>query len=179
MRPITNSEQQVLDRLLVLDFEGVRELRKQAMHIQGVEPNCTCGCPSFTPFVDRSQAPPASGSRLLPVELQELGRPSGIEHTVICFLDDNGYIGNVECVYYDDAIAEWPPLDSSVVLLSDSDHNLTSALLPTGAQVRPGDASDYWGSLKQVDSEFSAVTQSGWAETFDSSGRLISRARPT
>lgn len=179
MRPITNSEQQILDRLLALDFEGARELRKQAMHILGVESNCTCGCPSITPFVDRSQAPPASRSSLLPVELQEFGRTSGIERTVICFLDDDGYIGNLECVYYDDAITEWPPIDSSVVLLSDSDHNLTSALLPTGAQVRPGDANDYWVSFNRVDSGYSAVTQSGWAETFNSSGRLISRARST
>ncbi len=175
MRPMTSSELEVLDRLLTLDFEGARELRKQAMHILGVESNCTCGCPSITPFVDRSQAAPAPGPSFLPVELQEFMRPSGINRSVICFLDPDGYLGNLECVYHDDAITEWPPTHRSVVLLSDSSRHLISALLPSGAQVRPRDANDHWVSLNEVDSGFGAVTQNGWAEIFDDNGKLISR----
>ena len=92
MRPITQSEQRILDRLLSIEFDGVQELRRQAASISGVEANCTCGCPSITPTVDRSQAPPASSPRILPAELQELERANGIERTVICFLDNDGYL---------------------------------------------------------------------------------------
>lgn len=176
MRPITHSEQEVLDRLLTMEFEGVQELRKQARHILGVESNCTCGCPSITPFVDCTQAPPAPGPRYLPVELVELTRPSGISRTVICFLDADGYLGNLECVYYDDAIAEWPSVNNSVVLLSDSNRHHISALLPSGAQVSPTDANDHWVSINLVDPGFRATTQKSWIETFDASGKLISRA---
>lgn len=176
MRPITNSEQEVLDRLLTMEFEGVQELRKQVLHILGVESNCTCGCPSITPFVDRSQSPPAPGFSILPVELQEFMRPSGIARTVLCFLDADGYLGNLECVYYDDAIPEWPPIQTSVVLLSDSSRRLISALLPGGAQVSPADDNDHWVTVNEVDSGFRAVTQNSWTETFDASGQLISRS---
>jgi hypothetical protein len=115
MRPISEVEQRILGRLLSVEFDGVQKLRAQAAHISGVEPNCTCGCPSITPTIDRSLAPPASGPRILPVELQELERQNGIERTVICFLDDDGYLSNLECVFYDDAIDEWPDADECAV----------------------------------------------------------------
>lgn len=175
MRPITHSEQEVLDRILTLDFEGAQELRKQARHILGVESNCTCGCPSITPFVDRSQAPPAPGPSYMPVELREFSRSSGIGRTVICFLDADGYLDNLECVYYDDAMSEWPSVHNSVVLLSDSNHHLISALLPGGARVSPTDANDYWVTVHEMDSGFRAVTQNSWTEAFNASGNLISR----
>ena len=98
MRSISDSERRILDRLLSIDFEGAAALRLQVDHLTGVEPNCTCGCPSITPHIKRQKAPHASGSRLLPVEIQELVRTNGIERTVICFLDDDGYLANLECV---------------------------------------------------------------------------------
>ena len=128
------AEQRILGRLLSVEFDGVQELRAQAAHVSGVEPNCTCGCPSITPTIDRSLAPPASGLRMLPTELQELERQNGIERSVICFLNEDGYLANLECVFYDDAIDEWPDADQCAVLLRDSDHYLTAVRLPSGAR---------------------------------------------
>jgi hypothetical protein len=108
LRPITQTEVELLRLLTSVDFEGVDELRAQVDSIKQVETNCRCGCPSFTPAIDRSTAPASSRRSLLPTELVELERPDGIPRTVIWFADPDGYISNVECVYYDDAINEWP-----------------------------------------------------------------------
>ena len=175
MRAISNAEQRILSRLLSVDFEGVQELRAQATHISSVESNCTCGCSSITPKIDRSLAPPASGPRILPAELQELDRPNGIERTVICFLDDDGYLANLECVFYDDAVDEWPEADECAVLLRDSERYLTAVLLPSGAQVTPQNTGDHWVSFEIEPQGFSAATWNGWRETYDATGALTSR----
>ena len=174
MRPISEAEQRILSRLLSVEFDGVQELRAQAAHISGVESNCTCGCPSITPTIDRSLAPRANGPRVLPVELQELERPSGIERAVICFVDD-GYLANLECVYYDDAIDEWPDADQCAVLLRDSDRYLTTVRLPGGAQVSPRESGDHWVSFEIEPQGFSAATWNGWRETYSADGRLTAR----
>jgi len=119
MHPVTEIELQVLHSLASVDFEGVEQLRFQIASIREVEANCTCGCPSFTPIIDRSVAPPAPVSSLLPTELVEEERRDGVPRTVIWFADEDGFIANVECVYYDVAIAEWPdPARCSVFVRS-------------------------------------------------------------
>jgi len=108
MQPVTQTEMAVMNRLAAVEFEGVVQLRAQIASISQVEPNCSCGCPSFTPIIDRSVAPASSLRTLLPTELVELERIDGVPRTVIWFADEEGYIANVECVYYDDALPVWP-----------------------------------------------------------------------
>lgn len=175
MRPISEAEQRILGRLLSVEFDGVQKLRAQAAHISGVEPNCTCGCPSITPTIDRSLAPPASGPRILPVELQELERQNGIERTVICFLADDGYLSNLECVFYHDAIDEWPDADECAVLLRDSERYLNAVHLPSGAHVSPQKPGDHWVSFEPGSNGFSAATWNGWRETYSTDGDLTAR----
>jgi len=116
MHRVTAVELEVLNRLASVQFEGVEQLRTQIASIQEVEPNCSCGCPSFTPVLNRSLVPPAPFGSLLPSELVEEERADGVPRTVIWFADTDGFISNVECVYYDDAIAEWPSPRSCTVL---------------------------------------------------------------
>lgn len=108
MHLVTDVELAVLRRLASAHFIGVEQVRLQIESIREVEPNCTCGCPSFTPIVDRQVTPPAPWRSILPTELVEEERAGGIPRTVIWFADQDGYIANVECVYYDDALNEWP-----------------------------------------------------------------------
>lgn len=75
MQPLSYIERRVLDRLLEMDFQGAAQLRSQVAHIVGAERNCTCGCPSITPIIDRSVTAPALVySTYLPVTLQEIDR---------------------------------------------------------------------------------------------------------
>lgn len=108
MRPISDRELSILRLLTSVEFVGAEELRAQIETINEVESNCPCGCPSFTPNIDRALAPPAEVSTMLPTELAESDRESGEPRTVIWFADKDGYIANVECVYYDAAVDEWP-----------------------------------------------------------------------
>ncbi len=116
MHPISPVELEVLNRLASAQFEGVEKLRAQISYISEVEPNCSCGCPSFTPVLDRSFVPPAPFSSLLPSELNEEERDDGAPRTVIWFADAAGFITNVECIYYDDPRAEWPDFRNCRVL---------------------------------------------------------------
>lgn len=116
MHPVTEVELAVLNRLVSVEFDGVGQLRAQVASIREVEPNCTCGCPSFTPNLDRSIVPAAPYGSLLPTELVEEDRPDGVPRTVIWFADADGFISNVESVYYDDALSEWPDLSRCTVL---------------------------------------------------------------
>lgn len=77
MREPFRVERAILARLLSVDFEGVNPLHNQVQAILGVEPNCTCGCPSTTPHIDRTAAPPSDSGSPLPVELAELIREDG------------------------------------------------------------------------------------------------------
>ena len=108
MKPVSETEMEVMNRLASVEFEGVVQLRAQIAIISVVEPNCVCGCPSFTPVIDRSVAPASPLRTVLPTELVEAERDDGVPRTVIWFADAEGYIANVECVYYDDALPEWP-----------------------------------------------------------------------
>ena len=115
MQPVQEVELEVMRLLASGDFEGVDELRAQIASIAHVEPNCTCGCPSFTPVLDRAEVPASRQRTLLPSELVEESRPDGVPRTVIWFADADGYIANVECVYYDEARNEWPDLTRCTV----------------------------------------------------------------
>ncbi len=176
MRPITDSEQEVLKQLLSMEFEGADLFRTQARHILGVESDCICGCPSIKIHVDRTKAPPASWTRLFPAELEELSRPFGVPSSVLCLLDEDGYLANLECVYYDGVVTEWPPSNRCAVILRDSERNMSAVLLPSGVLMKPRNTGDSWVSFGEEQMGFSATTRSGWTETFDATGRLVSRA---
>ncbi|MCV2395250.1 hypothetical protein OEB99_13105 [Actinotalea sp. M2MS4P-6] len=166
----------MLTRLLSVDFPGVEALRTQVEEIHGVELNCTCGCPSITPIVDRDAAPPAHGRSQLPVELAEMSRRDGVERSVLCFVDAGGYLGNLECVYYDDPKAEWPDPADCAVLLEDEQGYTQAVQLPGGALVRPQDPNDRWTSFGPVDGgRFCATTFTGYRECFAPDGTLASR----
>lgn len=175
MRPISETERRVLDLLLSAEFEGVEDLRAQANHIVGVETNCTCGCPSITLEIDQSLAPRAHSSSMLPAELWESERRDGIERSVICFLDEDGFLSNLECVYLDDATDQWPDLDTCAVLISGSGRGLAKIQLPSGATVTPQDPGDRWLHIGFEPEGLGAETQSGWRETYSSDGRLTAR----
>jgi hypothetical protein len=78
VREASDDERAILARLLSVEFDGAASLRRQAEAIRSVEPNCTCGCPSITPDIDRAAAPSSVSSSPLPVELAELIREDGI-----------------------------------------------------------------------------------------------------
>ena len=94
---------------------------------------------------------------------------------MICFLDDDGYLANLECVYYDDAVAEWPNVEECAVLMRDAEGYLLSAVLPNGAHVRLREENDRWVSFEPADGGFNASTWSGWRESFDAAGQTVSR----
>ena len=176
MRPISEAERGVLTRLLSVEFEGAHALRSQAENIIGVDLNCTCGCPSITPHVNHDAAPPAKCSSPLPAELAELDRADGVPRTVLCFLDGEGYLGNLECVYYDDSRLEWPKPEECAVLLRDTQGYLEGVALPTGPTVRPQEQGDRWVSFEGLsDGGFCAVTWSGYRESFGRDGTELSR----
>lgn len=64
-----------------------------------------------------------------------MDRADGIPRAVLCFLDEDGYIANLECVYYDDAIPEWPDPGRCAVLIRDGQGYLETVALPGGATV--------------------------------------------
>lgn len=108
MKRVTETELEVMHHLASVEFNGVHQLRAQIASISHVEPNCSCGCPSFTPVIDRSVAPASRLRTMLPTELVEEERSGGLPRTVIWFANADGYIANVECVYYDDPLPDWP-----------------------------------------------------------------------
>lgn len=166
----------MLARLLSVEFHGAGPLGIQAASIRGAERSCTCGCPSITPFVDHGAVPPARGGSLLPVELAEMSRADGVPRTVLCFLDPDGYLANLECVYYDDARPAWPRADQCVVLPSDDQRDLEAVALHSGALVRPRERGDRWASFEpQSDGGFRATTWSGYRECFARDGSEVAR----
>lgn len=176
MRALLDAEREVLARLLSVEFDGAEPLRTQAASILGAEPNCTCGCPSITPLVDRDASPPAHLRSLLPVELAELSRADGIPRTVLCFLDPEGYLANLECVYYDEPCPEWPLADQCAVLLRDDQRHLEAVALPSGVLARPRDRADRWATFEpQSDGGFCATTWSGYRECFARDGSEVAR----
>ena len=176
MRAINEEERGILRLLFSVDFPGVDVLRAQVAAVREVEASCTCGCPSITPLVDRTTAPAARFRSLVPVELMEVARADGVPRTVLCFLDEDGYIGNLECVYYDETLPQWPDPQSCAVLVSDEHRRLQAVRLPAGAVVRPHDRGDRWTTSEfGEDGGFGATTLSNYREYFAPDGVLISR----
>lgn len=176
MQPLSYIERRVLDRLLEMDFQGAAQLRSQVAHIVGAERNCTCGCPSITPIIDRSVTAPALVySTYLPVTLQEIDRDEGLPREVIAFTDPDGFLANLECVYFDDAINEWPDVDRSAVFLADSQRSTVAISLPNGVIIRPFEEGDAWRHTTFDELSFVGETVSGYREEYDFRGRRLGR----
>ena len=105
-----------------------------------------------------------------------MDRADGIPRAVLCFLDEDGYIANLECVYYDDAIPEWPDPGRCAVLIRDEQGYLETVALPGGATVRPHDPGDRWVSFEeQTGGGFCASTWNGYRECWAADGTEVSR----
>lgn len=179
VRAASEEELNILRLLLSIDFEGVDALRIQAAALREVEPNCTCGCPSISPHLDRTSLPPARLTSMLPVEIIEMRRADGVPRTVLCFLDEYGYLGNLECTYYDMARPQWPDPQDCAVLLNDRERHLEAVLLPSGALVRPHQPSDRWRSVEMhEDLGFCATTWNGYRECYAPDGTQLTRVSP-
>lgn len=57
--PCIQVELEVRHRLPSVELDGVEYVRTQIASIRRVGPACACGCPSFTPMLDRSVVPSA------------------------------------------------------------------------------------------------------------------------
>jgi hypothetical protein len=113
---------------------------------------------------------------VLPVELMELSRADGVPRTVLCFLDEDGYLANVECVYYDDVMPEWPEPHNCAVGLRDGQGYLEAVELPSGVIVRPHQLGDRWVSFEtQGKDGFCAATWNGYRECYAADGTALPR----
>jgi hypothetical protein len=101
----------------LVQAEETKDLREKVLKVAGTlgvklpVSSTGSGNPTVVTFSDgdRHAWVPASPQRsLLPSELVEESRPDGVPRTVIWFADSDGFISNVECVYYDEARNEWP-----------------------------------------------------------------------
>ena len=180
VRAASEEELNILRLLLSVDFDGVDALRIQAAALRDVEPNCTCGCPSISPHLDRTSLPPARLTSRFPVEIIEMRRADGVPRTVLCFLDQYGYLANLECTYYDGALPQWPDPQDCAVLLNDQERHLEAVLLPSGALVRPHQPGDRWRSVEMhEDLSFCATTWSGYKECYAPDGTQLTRVFTT
>lgn len=98
----------------------------------------------------------------------------GLPRTVICFMTD-GYLADLECVYIDDALPEWPPLESCAVHSLTEERYVARVRLPNGATLSPQDSGDVWVQTNYSASGLTAKTWNGYHETFDELGRLTDR----
>jgi hypothetical protein len=97
----------VLDLLLMEDFDGVEELRRQALQttVVGV---CDCGCPTIYLCVAQGATPAPIQSRLAPVEARVSPQSDEPPGEVILFLKD-GWLDSLEYVFYTDLPpSDWP-----------------------------------------------------------------------
>ncbi|HQA78132.1 MAG TPA: hypothetical protein PLL50_07225 [Propionicimonas sp.] len=172
MRSMTGVERAVLDRMLSVEFVGVDVLRSQAEQIVSVAPGCVCGCPTIELVVNRDGVPTATGWSRIPAELQEMERSDGIPRSVLCFVDREGYLSNLECVYYDEPQGEWPLLQGCAVLLRDGDGYVTAVVLPGGARVDARAPLGAWVSFEAADGGFIATTFDGYREEYAADGAL-------
>lgn len=115
-------------------------------------------------------------STFLPVRLQEIDRNDGVPREVIAFTDADGFLANLECVYFDDAINEWPDVDQSVVFLADSQRSAIAISLPNGAVIHPLAKGDTWRHTTFGDLSLIAETVSGYREEYDFEGRRLGRS---
>jgi hypothetical protein len=106
MRPLSETERQVLDKMLALDFPGAAELRVQASSAR-VSGGCDCGCPTIDLVVVDGALPAAVTSRT-PVNAEVDGVTGG---GLIVFVDE-GRLSRLEYYSAEDSPPEdFPALD--------------------------------------------------------------------
>jgi hypothetical protein len=96
--------------------EGIEELREPVPHALGAR--WSCGCPSFSLFVDEAKAPRSTITKSL---LSETGSKDSSDpdqyYELMLWVSGDGWLDDVEFVSYgddphgDDASKEIPPLD--------------------------------------------------------------------
>ena len=106
MRPLSETERQVLGAMLALDFPGAPELRAQVTSTV-VSRHCDCGCPSVDLLVE-GDVPLAAVTSRVPVNAEVDGVVGG---GLIVFVDD-GRLSGLEFYSAEDSTpAEFPDLD--------------------------------------------------------------------
>ena len=103
-RHLTDTERAALDAMLLLEFDGVAELRKQAQHARARR-SCGCGCGTIALEVDKTAAPRSSTDHgVAPVDA-DFGDETEETGGLILFLDD-GWLAELEVWYVgDDPVA--------------------------------------------------------------------------
>ena len=105
MRPLSNTERQVLGLLLAMDFPGAPELRAQVDSVV-VSGTCACGCPSVDLVVE-SDVQLAPVTSRTPVNAEVDGVLGG---GLIVFVDD-GRLSGLEYYSVEDVTpSDWPDL---------------------------------------------------------------------
>src|SRR3954447_8820071 len=99
LRSLSGDERALLDFLLSADFTGRDQLREQAVSVQTAGSSCDCGCPSFYLNPDR-QLPPAQVDEPVPVEAHGHD-PGGHLVGVMLFVDEDGYLADIEVFGYE------------------------------------------------------------------------------
>jgi hypothetical protein len=106
MRPLSETERQVLGAMLALDFPGAPELRAQVPSTV-VSGQCKCGCPSVDLVVE-GDLPLAAVTSRTPVEAEVDGVIGG---GLIVFVDD-GRLSGLEFYSAEDSTpSQFPDLD--------------------------------------------------------------------
>jgi hypothetical protein len=109
-RRLTQHERAVLDLLLSINFDGVQQLRDQALSAL-VTGKCDCGCPSIELTVGDGVSASERPHRLAPVEGVVAPMGDGPPGEVLLFVDD-GKLSYLEYVHYNDPPpSDWPALD--------------------------------------------------------------------
>jgi hypothetical protein len=113
-RPLLPEERQTLLALLShADFDG-RDALLQQVEVAHVSGYCGCGCATVDLTVEPEARSTGRTYRPIPNEAELLdatGEPIG---EVIVFADD-GYLSNLEIVWYEEPISPFPPLDRLVL----------------------------------------------------------------
>jgi hypothetical protein len=114
-RPLSKAESAVLEVLLSQEFEGVHELRRQAVGAQVVG-RCECGCPTVNIVADEAAPSSRIVGPLAPVELRitPLGdEPPG---EVLLFVEA-GRMTSLEYVFYSGLPpTDWPEVERVTVV---------------------------------------------------------------
>jgi hypothetical protein len=107
-RPLTDTEQAVIERLLTVPFPGRDELRAQLPHVT-VEDGCSCGCVTINLAVDRVAAAPAPVQHGAPVSADI--SDGEFDAGIVLLVDGDGFLSCLE-VYSigDEPVRRLPPV---------------------------------------------------------------------
>jgi hypothetical protein len=86
-----------------------------------------------------------------------------------------GYIANLECVYYDDAMSEWPDPARCSVLMRDTEGYLEAVTLPHGTTARPREPGDRWVSFEPQSGGGFCATSCRYRDCFADDGSRLTR----